>query len=248
MKTVTQLFGAWDPVGDEQCFYCGGQCDQQYAASKVVKSSFTGLDSVTLSDWVCRGCVESMNEKETIRLACGEVRAGQKVRCYSWIITEFERVACTKSHREYLLAACLSPPDPPWCISITDSGQKQLLYRGVVNHGSPLVTVTLEGEPITYKVEQLAERLELCKRVCAATGKPAMKEVMAPQSQMRIIEHYDDESILAAWLDCQSEPLTRLAAWLCPPKEDCLRDYPAVTSEPSKRKHGRTSATARLFD
>jgi CRISPR type IV-associated protein Csf1 len=252
LQTATQLFARYRPSGDETCFYCGGPCDRSHAASDVVKSSFTGLDTVTLSEWVCTGCVEAMQEKINITQIDGDSRDGQKVRGYSWIITETERKACTKSHRAQLLDACVSPPPVPFAICISDSGQKHLLYRSVVNHNRDLVTVTLEGEPVTYRPSELLERIELCKRVCAATGKPAMKDAMSVQTQMRIVEHFDSDDVLAAWQDCFSQPLTRLAVWLCPPKEMCLNDYPApitatTTGEP-KHKHSRGSATPSLFD
>ena len=216
--TAPQLFAAVGPAGGETCFYCGGSCEPIHPASKIVKKSFTGLDTVTLSDWVCTGCVESMNEKASIVMLDGVKRSGQKIRGYSWIITREGRTAATKSHREQLKGLCVDPPQPPFVICISDSGQKHVLYRAVVNASRERVTVTLEGEAITYQPPELMQRIELCKQVAAATGKPAMKEPMSPQSQMRIVEHFQSESVLAAWQDCFSEPLTRLAAWLCPPK------------------------------
>lgn len=226
--TAPQLFARYSPKGSETCFYCGGRCDQKHAARDVVKSSFTGLDTVTMSKWVCVGCLAAMDEKTTITQIDGESRANQKVRGYSWIITAKKRSACTKSHRVQLLEKCIQPPPTPFVICISDSGQKHLLYRAVVNYSNEILTVTLEGEPITYRPQDLITRLELCKQIAAVTGKPAMKEPMSAQTQMRIIEHYDSHQVLAAWLDCCSEPLTRLAVWLCAAKEECLNEYPAV--------------------
>jgi CRISPR type IV-associated protein Csf1 len=224
--TAPQLFARYQPQGDETCFYCGGQCDQTHAAKDVVKSSFTGLDTVTLSNWVCVCCVDAMQEGIDLTLIDGHQKSNQKIRGYSWIITSKTRQACTKAHRVDLLDVCIDPPATPFVICISDSGQKHLLYRAVVNHSRELITVTLEGESITYQPSQLIERLQLCKQIAAATGKPAMKETMSTQTQMRIIEHYESEHVLAAWNKVRSEPLTRLAVWLCPAKEECLVDYP----------------------
>lgn len=246
--TAPQLFARYEPQGSETCFYCGGCCDQTHSAKDVVKSSFTGLDTVTLSQWVCVGCVDAMQEKINITQIDGDSRDGQKVRGYSWIITETERHACTKRHRVELLNACINPPKPPFVVCISDSGQKHLLYRSVVNHSRNQITVTLEGESITYQPKELIERLELCKQIAAATGKPAMKETMSTQTQMRIIEHYESYDVLAAWLDCFSKPLTRLAVWLCPAKEECVSEFPAVTQPEPKPKHRAVAATPSLFD
>lgn len=246
--TAPQLFARYTPSGDETCFYCGGCCDQTHAAKSVVKSSFTGLDTVTLSDWVCAGCVAAMQEGIELTLIDGTQKTNQKIRGYSWIITADSLSACTKAHREELLAACLNPPAAPFVICISDSGQKHLLYRSVVNHNRDLVTVTLEGEAITYRPTDLADRLELCKQACAATGKPALKGDMSVQTQMRIIEHFESEEVLAAWLDCYPEPFTRLAVWLCPAKEICLSEYPAVTQPEPQLEHRAAQATFSFAD
>jgi CRISPR type IV-associated protein Csf1 len=227
--TATQLFAGRQEFGPAVCFYCCGECEEKNPASEIVKSSFTGLDTVTLSQWVCDGCLAAMQEKATIGLIDGDARAGQKVRGYSWVITQDARYAATKAHRERLLAVCDEPPEPPFVICLTDSGQKHLLYRAVVNASRDVVTVSLELELVTYRPSELVERLELCKRVCAATGKPAMQSSMSPQSLMRIVEHYESEEILAAWLGCCNESLTRLATWLCPAKAECEVEYPRVT-------------------
>lgn len=241
--TAPQLFAGIGPAGAETCFYCGGSCEPIHSASEIVKKSFTGLDTVTLSNWVCPGCVDSMQEKCDIVQIDGERRRGQKIRGYSWVITSKEKHACTKSHRERLQRLCINPPEPPFVICISDSGQKHLLYRAVVNASRELVTVTLEGEAITYQTHELVARIDLCKRVAAATGKPALKEIMSPQTQMRIVEHYESAEFLAAWLDCFSEPLTRLAVWLCPPKDECLHEFPAVTGSVADSQHGEAQTT-----
>jgi len=183
-----------------------------------------------------------MNEKGDLTLMDGAKRSGQKYRGYSWIIECGKRTAATKSHRSTIADICIAPPAPPFVICISDSGQKHLLYRAVVNASRDLVTVTLEGEAVTYRPFNLIARLEVCKRVAAATGKPAMKEPMSQQSQMRIVEHFDSTEVLAAWLDCDSEPLTRLAVWLCPPKAECEIEYPAITGGNANDQHGATQA------
>lgn len=226
--TATQLFAGISGFGDFVCFFCGGRCSDAILASEFVKPSFTGLDTVTLSKYVCGGCVASMGEREAIELIGGEVRSGQKVRGYSWVITADWKRAATKAHRNELLSLCLYPPDPPFVICLTDSGQKHLLYRSVVNHEQSVVTVTLEGELITYFRPELADRSRLCRQICAATGKPALSSTLDVQSQMRVVDHFGSDVALAEWLSVADAGLSRLAAWLCPPKEDCLYEFPAV--------------------
>jgi len=248
LLTTPQLFAGVEPSGCERCFYCAGQCDDSHLASDIVKPTFTGLDSVTLSRYVCRGCLVAMAEGIDITNASGELKTNQKTRGYSWIVTRNARIACTKAHRVQLLNACLVPPTPPYAICISDSGQRHLLYRTPVCWSRDRVAVTLEGEAIAYDPPQLAARIEVCKRIVAATGKPALKEPMSTQTQMRIIDHYDRDNELVAWLAVEREPLSRLAVWLCPAKEECEREYPGITRPDAKSEHRRATAEARLFD
>jgi len=247
--TAPLLFAVIDPISSHHCFFCGGTCGEDVAAKDFVKSSFTGLDTVTLSSWVCLGCVASQGEKDQVILPDGEIREGQKIRGYSWVITAKGRTSCTKAHRDWIMHQCLSPPETPFVICLTDSGQKHLLYRAVVCWSRDVITATLEGERIDYTPDALVERLALCKQIAAATGKPALKEALSPQSQMRIVEHHDSEKPLALWLEVQTEPLSRLAAWLCPAKEECLNEYPDRTPAPvAKPKRFTYEAAPRLFD
>lgn len=230
MTTATQLFLGSSESGPALCFYCAGRCETINPSSQFVKSSFTGMDTTTNSPWVCSGCVAAMNEKATIQLIDGTIRDNQKVRGYSWVITNKTRVAATKAHRSQLTHVCTVPPYPPFVICISESGQKHLLYRAVVNQDFRVITVTLEGERISYAPHELIDRLRFCRMVCAATGKPALSEPQMTQStMMRIVEHFDHPHVLTDWLDVRFEPLTRLAVFLCPPKEECLHEFPAST-------------------
>jgi len=226
--TATQLFANYTPPADaaKRCFYCGGQCTQDHKSKDVVKSSFTALDTVTRSHYVCGGCIVAFDESATVTLLCGEVRTEQKTRLYSWIVYDGKRYAATKAHRAQISGLCMNPPAPPYVISLTDSGQKQLLYRARVCTGRVYATVSLEGDAIVYRPEQLEQRLRLMKQVCAATGKPALLEPITAQTGMRVVDYYGDAEILTAWSELQADPLTKLAAWLCPPKDECQNEYP----------------------
>jgi hypothetical protein len=242
MVTATQLFGNYTPPYDatELCFYCGGRCGKKHPIIDVVKSSFTALDTVTRSQYVCPGCILAFDENATVTLPTGEVRHSQKTRLYSWIVYGGNRYAATKSHREWILQHCLHPPAPPYVISLSDSGQRQLLYRASVGRGTVYASVSLEGEVINYRPEQLETRLQLMRQVAAATGKPALLEPITSQTGMRVFEYFGSAEILTTWSELQADPLTRLAAWLCPPKEECQSEYPErIEREPIVAKTSR---------
>jgi hypothetical protein len=248
--TATQLFANYTPSVDaaERCFYCGGQCSQEHKSKDVVKSSFTALDTVTRSDYVCGGCIVAFDENATVTLLCGDVRVEQKTRLYSWIVYGGKRYAATKAHRAQIAELCMNPPAPPYVISLADSGQRQLLYRAKVCTDRVHATVSLEGDSIAYRPEQLEQRLKLMKQVCVATGKPALLDTITPQTGMRVIDYYGDDIVFSEWQKTQSESLTRLAAWICPPKEECANEFagyeivgPAKADGPVESAGGQTT-------
>ena len=214
--------------GDFRCFFCGSRCGRDWLSADYVKDSFTSRDTVCGGEYVCGGCLAALDERATITLPTGEVRSGQKTRCCSWIVTGGKAVAATKAHREWLLSVCLNPPEPPTIICLSDSGQRHLLYRSVVNHSQDRVTATLEAERVSFVPAALLVRLKLCKRVAAAIGQPSLGEALSPSAQIRLIEYHDDETVLAEWLAVREQPLTRLAAWFCPPKKECALEHAAA--------------------
>lgn len=236
--TAPQLFAGYRPIGDRRCFFCDGQCDETHRSADHVKSSFTSRDTVAGGEYVCAGCVAAMNESADIEMLDGIRRTGQMVRGYSWIVTDVARAA-TKAHRELMRELCLSPPTPPFVICISDSGQKHLLYRAVVCHSREVVTVTLEGDKITYRPHDLRNRIDLAERIIACVGKIAAAEPLTPRDGMKIVTHDEQgELILTAWLECREQSLSRLAVWLSAPKEKCIELYPPIAAPVASAEHG----------
>lgn len=228
--SATELFafarGEAIEHGSHRCFYCGGSCSGRTSAKSHVKKTFTAIASVAGGDAVCGGCIAAMQEKATIRMASGEVRENQKVRCYSWVVTSTDAVAATKAHREYLLGQCLAPPPPPYVICISDSGQKHLLYLSVVVMEKSRTTVTLEGERISFRPHGLQERLSMCKCIAAAVGRPALRDSLTINQRIAVVEYHGDTALLDKWDMVRDEPLSRLAVWFTPAKKDCANEYP----------------------
>lgn len=219
-------------VGDERCFYCGAPADGSYPKSQHVKSSFTGLTGVVApgSDSVCAGCVLCLREACEFDQVDGSHRVAtvSAMRGYSWVITKDRALAATKAHLVLLRAICLSPPEPPFAVVLSDSGQTHQLYRGVVNHSGPMFALTLEARRVEFTPAALAERLALCGRLVAATGKPALSEPISSRFAMSVLERFpvNGEAFLNQWGVIRLAPLSLLAAWLSPKKEDCLGLYP----------------------
>lgn len=229
--------------GPLRCFYCGAACDGGLTAAVHVKDSFTGQSEVAApgSPAVCAGCVLCLREAADIPLIDGTTRYVSKcaMRAWSWIVTNDRVIAASKAHLRQLRNLCLQGPDGdgPWAIVLNDSGKKQLLYRGAVNQSrAEPWTVTLETERVTYRREQLKDRLALTTRLIAATGKPALAEPVSVRFALSVFDYFlDGESLVHEWSRVQDQPLSRLAAWLSPKKEDAQREYPREQPGPTPR-------------
>jgi CRISPR type IV-associated protein Csf1 len=241
VKTTPQLLAAAHGVACEgplSCFYCGAPCDGTHPAAEHVKDSFTGRPGVRApgSPAVCRGCVLCLREDAEVDQIDGQRRRVTKacMRAFSWVVTRDSARAGSKAHLDHLRAVCLNPPPPPFAIVLSDSGQTHQLYRGVVNHASDPIVVTLEAEPIAYRTATLSAALALCGKLCAATGKPALREPVDFRLASAAIGRYrDGESLLSEWSRLQATPLGRLAAWLVANKETCAHEFPADLEPPS---------------
>lgn len=234
IRSVPHLFAAANGVtlaGDQRCFYCGAPADGSHAAKEYVKDSFNGRDHVAVpsSSCVCEGCVICMRHKCELTLIDGQVKSGQMMRTYSWVVTQDAAMAATKAHLPVLRSLCLSPPEPPYALILSDSGQKHLLYRGVVCRSKDRAILTLEGDRVDYATSELQSRLRLAGKLVAATGKPALKEPPTVRFGIAVMDRYPEtgERLLSEWDLVREQPLSALAAWLSPKKEECDVEYPA---------------------
>lgn len=237
MMSVPELFATAHGVactGPHRCFFCGAACEERHPAAFFVKDSFTGRTEVAApgSPWVCDGCVLCLRESATCPMIDGTERLVTKcaMRAWSWLVTPKRVAAGSKANLERWRELCLHPPEPPFAIILSESGQKHLLYRGLVCWSQESVCVTLETERVYYRTVELSERLFLCGHLVAATGKPALDEEIAPRFAMSVIARYPDtgEALIEAWSVLRETPLSRLAGFLSPNKEICESLYPST--------------------
>ena len=220
-------------AGPYHCLFCAAPCGVQHPATDYLRDSFTGRDSLSCpgSPWVCVGCVLCLRESCDVPLCDGTVRPVAKaaMRAWSWVVAPAKATAASKAHLDWLRSVCLDQPQPPFAICLSDSGQKHLLYRGVVCHDRENFVVTLEGLRVAYRPEDLSALLNNAGRLCAATGKPALSEPPDARLGMAYLERYPDgENDLETWCQEWQSPLGRLAGWLCPARERCRELYPAA--------------------
>ena len=223
MITAPQLFaGILDPAGEENCFFCNGACDTTYKRKDYVKDTFTNRDIVLVpgSDYVCKGCVSSLNQRATINLIDGEIREGQMTQLYSWFFDSTGARAFTKAHSSIIRNLLLNPPDLPFGVVFSTSGRKHLLFRSVLAWDKSEYRVMFEEEKILINVELLKQRLVDAEVLIAAIGKPAIEE-MNMNHAMKYYEYYGNLDLFNKWKVVAMQPLNRLAVYISPNQKEC---------------------------
>lgn len=198
--------------GAHRCFFCGAPCDESYPRDKHISDTFTGWGDVAFSRsrFICSGCV----------IATDEADRSLRPRMYSWIITASSALRYSKGKIPEIRQWCLAPPTPPFALVVAVSGQKHLLYRAPVNHVSGIVTAQVELEQVTYRPSELSARLSLAMEICAASGKPALAEPPTGGLIARLAQGGASIESIEKWFTVCAEPLSRLCAFICPPKEE----------------------------
>lgn len=208
--------------GPHRCFWCGASCDEQHRVS--VSNTFWDWDTVAFpkSQFQCVGCCECLDEKRSIP---GKDKL-QKTRNYSWFASTKEAIPLTKAHLSTIRDLCLSQKQSePWGLAIADTGQKHILFRTPVNEpNSRVVAVQLEQSTVKYHPPDLGEAIKFCARLGAVIGKPALSGPLTADFGYKLFSSGFDPQLIETWNAVWNSPMWRLAAFLCPGKDDCL-DY-----------------------
>jgi len=232
--TASELFaGPERNPGPNVCYYCGAPCDDTYLTKTYVRDTFTNRDVVKYpsSDHVCRGCVLSMGDGwENMPMLDGSVKGfdpqttnprSLAPRLYSWLISVEKRLAFTKAHIGLIRGILTEPdklPEPPFTVVLTDSGQKQLIFRAPVALKKDAFEVMLEDQAIEITPEKLSTRLRTANQISTKLGKPILSSHINMNTYIAA-RKWHLEPFLNEWQALRNEPLSRLAAWLAEPKE-----------------------------
>lgn len=143
-------------------------------------------------------------------------------RMFTWLVTKEKVQAASKAHLAWIRATCLAPPSPPWGLSIAVSGQKQLLYLGVVNHDSGRNVVTLEGRRVAYSAPELQHAVDAATLVSGVCGRPAMEALPTWSHRFALHEEFGERGTDLAewWAGSIGSPLFGLASFICPSKKE----------------------------
>ena len=214
------------------CFYCGNKCTNNYSIKNYLKTTFTNYDIVKSpdSDYICDECVWAFSSNQQIVLVDGEIKENQSPRNFSWIITKNKKIAATKRHIKELRDIILSPPEPPFKIIFSDSGQKHLLFRTIWAQSQDNYPIQFEEEQVVVNIAELQRRLIITDKLSAAIGKIAIKDCERMSYAIIVNNYYDDLTDYESWLTIYKEPLSRIAAWLSKNKQEAMDEYPAINN------------------
>jgi len=209
-----------------RCYYCGASCDDSFRTKDYVQETFTNRDVVLFpgSQFCCPGCVEAAGAgPDEMEMLDGTIRVrenlrGMQPRMYSWIITKGRRWAATKAHIAQLREFILNPPEPPFCVVLADSGQKQLLFRAAVAHDRDRFPVLLEDHRIMVDRVELSRALEAADLLAEAIGKPALLVPLTMSLWISCQEHHGTTDPMEAWGEWRNTETGKLAAWLAKTK------------------------------
>lgn len=238
MITAPQFFATSRNVsissGKCYCYYCGGLCGVTYSRKKFVKPTFSDTDIVvrSSSQFVCRGCVECLNEKADITLIDGEKRSNQRIRNYSWLITKEECLAATKAHKKEILNWIQTNDKTPYVLCISDSGQKQFLpHISRVSNSLDPVCGNLDNEYFSISQIQLQDYLDITGNLVAVLGSPSLGQTLSLSQKMQLYSMYGSDYYVNLYKMMYTQPEFKLALWLTPPKKECESLYLTSTTK-----------------
>lgn len=168
-----------DKVKDrpEPCYLCGESCATVGAVARKVAILATFNDGPAarcgLSSWVCVPCVWSQKARVDERRKDGLSPGGKPkrspwIRCFTvWSDGESHRIL-DKGQRDQIAALLLADHSRQWGCAVSDSGQKQLIWRSPVNPPGEHRAIRLEEQLITYRREHLRRLLGLMNALLAA--------------------------------------------------------------------------------
>jgi CRISPR type IV-associated protein Csf1 len=240
--SASQFF--YNDSGNEKCYYCGHDCQREFKTKDYVKKTFTNRDEVICpnSNYVCKGCVLSLGTKIlNIKMIDGEIRKKNTARFYSWVLTKKENLAATKSHIKQLREIILNPPAPPFAICLSDSGQKQFIFRTPISYQRDFYNLRFEDQIILVDVKLLNEYLIITDKLSAAIGKVALLDCENTRSFINVYETLEDVYLLENWINIKNRPLAKLAAWLTKNKEEAQSEYRDIITTKIQRKNSRNN-------
>jgi CRISPR type IV-associated protein Csf1 len=230
-----------------KCFYCGDECEYNNLIKDYIKPTFTNYEIVKCPDskFICNECIWSFaTNTETIILVDGEVREKSTPRNYSWVIEKDKKFAASKKHVKELREIILNPPEPPFKIIISDSGQKHLLFRAIWAQSINNYPIQFEEEQIIVNIFELENRLIIADKLSAAIGKVAILNPDKMSYAITINNYHGDLTSYDNWLNIYKEPLSRLAVWLAKNKQEAGYEYPAINNRTISAADSRIDRSA----
>lgn len=171
-KTVTQWIwldclkmDLWLPADSQKavdpvCWLCGGETNcYGWPLKKIIGSAFTDYNvaQAPYSKAICGSCAALM-KKETWELACNKhghdpyfpVKDGKKPFMANWMFSShvFSVNGWQRPGRSESRDILVSPPDPPFVVTLAEAGKKHVLFRSRVNQTKNKFSVQIDENEV----------------------------------------------------------------------------------------------------
>jgi len=141
-KEIGYTFPEVPECEDELCWLCGGNTNGKGTPKKkTIKPTFTdhSLARAPMSQSICEACTWALSERS--------------LRNYSIFATS---KGLYHPSRPEIQKICLSPPEPPFLLTIAISGQKWLHFKTKINYNNICFAAAFEETPTTIIPMQFA--------------------------------------------------------------------------------------------
>lgn len=164
---------------DAECWLCGGEtAGNGWHFKDVIGTAFTDFNAAKApqSKTVCGSCAALM-KKEAWEEACGAhghspyfpVKDDKKPFLANWMFSNhvFSADGWFRPDRKGVRALLLSPPAPPFVITLAAVGKKHVIFRARLNHDANIFSVQLDEEEVLVGRARFAELLAVFEQAYA---------------------------------------------------------------------------------
>lgn len=156
------------PINAAECWLCAGPAPQGWPTKQVVGAAFTDTNIARAphSRAVCQECA-AMMAKDGWVMACTKhgldpyfpVKDGKTPFLANWMFSShcISLSGWRRPSRAEARDLLLSPPSPPFVITLAAVGKKHVLFRAPVNHSRAAFVVQLDDDSIVIRAGVFAD-------------------------------------------------------------------------------------------
>jgi hypothetical protein len=157
---------------DSQCWLCGGETDGiGWDLKAAIGGAFTDHPAAKAShsQTLCCACA-ALTSKDAFVMACEKhghspyfpAKDGKPPFLSNWMFNShvFSEQAWRMPSRAEMRDVLLSPPEPPFAITLANAGKKHVIFRAPVNHSRDLFSIQFDEQTALIDRNRFAAMLQ----------------------------------------------------------------------------------------